>query len=430
MAKTTLTGDRLAESLIWLAFLVGGWLISHFSRKQQKALAGRSEQILPKGVRLTRVKDSRKSPGVLSLGLELIGAVAIRLAQRYAKFWSAELLAQIKGSPITPSASGSGAKMLAGAPSQAEGAPERASEAKRFPKGIVGLFKNTATEWLEDKCPQLGAALAYFTVFSLAPLVVVLLAVFGFIFGSSETARDRITDQLQYFIDPSGIKVIRDIAAQAAKPQAGVMATIIGVIVGLFGASGVFGALQEALNTIWGVKPKPGGGIWAFVRARFLSFAMVGGVCFLLLVSLTVEAVLRGLNDYLKAVLPAGDIVALALFLLFDISVIVLLFGFIFRYLPDAKIAWRDVWIGSVLTAVLFVFGKSVLAFYLGSGAAGSAYGAASSLITLLLWIYYSAQIMLFGAEFTQVYANTYGSRVRPKEHAVKIEKIEREIAA
>ena len=208
--------------------MVGGWLISHFSRKRQKALAGSSEQILPKGVRLIRVKDFRKNPGVLSLGLELIGAVAIRLAQRYAKSWSAELLALIKGSPITPSESGSGAKMLAGAPSQAEGAPERASEAKRFPKGIVGLFKNTATEWLEDKCPQLGAALAYFTVFSLAPLVVVLLAVFGFIFGSSETARDTITEQLKYFIDPSGIKVIRDIAAQAAKPQAGVMAPSLG----------------------------------------------------------------------------------------------------------------------------------------------------------------------------------------------------------
>jgi membrane protein len=211
--------------------------------------------------------------------------------------------------------------MLTGAPRQAE-APESTPEAKRLPKSIVGLFKNTATEWLEDKCPQLGAALAYFTVFSLAPLVVVLLAVFGFIFGSSETARDRITEELQYFVDPSGIKVIRDIAVQAAKPQAGVMATIIGVIVALFGASGVFGALQEALNTIWGVKPKPGGGIWAFVRARFLSFAMVGGVCFLLLVSLTVETILRGLNDQLKAMLPGGDIVALALFLLFDISII------------------------------------------------------------------------------------------------------------
>jgi membrane protein len=253
---------------------------------------------------------------------------------------------------------------------------------------------------------------------------MVLLAVFGVIFGSSEVARDKITEQLQYLVDPSGVKVFQEIAAQTAKPAAGIVATTIGVV----GASGVFGQLQEALNTIWGVKPRPGGGIWAFVRARFLSFAMVGGVCFLLLVSLTVETILRGLNDYLKAVLPGGHVLAMALFLLFDIFVIVLLFAFIFRYLPDAKIAWRDVWIGSALTAVLFVLGKFILSVYLGSGAAGSAYGAASSLITLLLWIYYSAQILLFGAEFTQVYANTYGSLVEPKKHAVKIQRIEREI--
>jgi len=305
---------------------------------------------------------------------------------------------------------------------------EKAGQQKLSAKVIPALIKKTAAKWLLDKCPQLGAALAYFTIFSLAPLVLVLVAVFGFVFGSSEAARHRITEQLQYFTDPSGVKVVTDIAAQTVKPKAGVIAGSIGVIVALFGASGVFGQLQEALNTIWGVKPKPGSGIWSFLRARFLSFAMVGGVCFLLLVSLTMETILRVLNNYLAALLPAGHILGMALFLVMDISVIVLLFAFIFRYLPDAKVAWRDVWIGSSLTAVLFVLGKGILAFYLGSGAAGSAYGAASSLITLLLWIYYSSLIVLFGAEFTQVYANTYGSSVQPKEHAVKVEIIEREI--
>jgi membrane protein len=260
--------------------------------------------------------------------------------------------------------------------------------------------------------------------------VVVLLAVFGLIYGGSEHARDKITEQLKYFVDPSGIKVIQDIAANASKPKAGILATIIGIIVGVFGASGVFGQLQEALNTIWGVKPKPGGGIWGFIRARFLSFAMVGGVCFLLLVSLTLETFLRGLNDYLKAMMPGGDVVAMVLFLLFDLLIVILLFALIFRYLPDAKIAWRDVWVGSTLTAILFVLGKSILALYLGSGAAGSAYGAASSLITLLLWIYYAALILLFGAEFTQVNANTYGSLVEPDKHAVKVERTEREITS
>jgi membrane protein len=392
----------------------------------------KAENSDPKPIRLDPAKVPESGPGILSLGFELLGAVAIRLAQRYAKSWSALLMAQLKSSPDMPAAPPSltdpGTSIPARPPSQSENASEKLWEEKPYSKGIVALFKKTVSEWLEDRCPQLGAALAYFTVFSLAPLVVVLLAVFGLIFGSSEIARDRITEQLQYFVDPSGVKVFRDIAAQAAKPTAGIIATTIGVIVGLFGASGVFGQLQEALNTIWGVKPKPGIGIWAFVRARFLSFAMVGGVCFLLLVSLTVETILRGLNDYLKSVMPGGHVVAMVLFLLFDILVIVVLFAFIFRYLPDAKIVWRDVWTGSALTAILFVIGKFILALYLGSGAAGSAYGAASSLITLLLWIYYSAQILLFGAEFTQVYANTYGSLVEAKKHAVKIERTEREI--
>jgi membrane protein len=366
--------------------------------------------------------------------MELLGAVAISLAQRYAKSWSSSLVAQIKNAPdVQKVPSSSVATELRDRSVRHErslSASEKPGAEESNPKGIMALLKNTASQWMEDKCPQLGAALAYFTVFSLAPLMVVLLAVFGLIFGSSEYARDKITDQLQYFIDPSGIKVIQDIAANASKPQAGIMATTIGVIVGLFGASGVFGELQNALNTIWGVKPKPDVGIWGFLRARFLSFAMVGGVCFLLLVSLTVETLLRGLNDYLQAMMPGGHILAMALFLVFDLLVITLLFALIFRYLPDAKIAWRDVWIGATLTAILFALGKSVLALYLGSGAAGSAYGAASSLITLLLWIYYSAQILLFGAEFTQVYADMYGSRVKPKEHAVKVERTEREITS
>jgi membrane protein len=366
------------------------------------------------------------------MALELLGAVAIRLMQRYAKSWGSALMVQVKNSPHGPEFSSSstktGASTLAEVHDRSETAPEKLAAEKSYPKGVVALVKNTAREWIEDKCPQLGAALAYFTVFSLAPLVLVLLAVFGLIFGSSDQARQKITEQLQYLIDPSGIKVIQDIAANASKPQAGIIATTIGIVLALFGASGVFGQLQDALNTIWGVKPKPGGGITGFIRTRFLSFAMVGGVCFLLLVSLTVESLLRGLSDYLKNMLPGGHILALALFLLFDLAVMVLLFAMMFRYLPDAKIAWRDVWVGATLTTVLFVIGKFVLGLYLGSGAAGSAYGAASSLITLLLWIYYAAQILLFGAEFTQVYANTYGTQVEPQEHAIKVERKEIEV--
>jgi membrane protein len=397
------------------------------SESHQEALH-RSGENKPIG----KPKPWKERGGPLSLVLELVGAVVFSLLQRYLKSWRSALLLKLRKPPEPQLSSADLPRKPTlkdgnGLPNDRVGSsPEKAGSDKPYQKSIVALFKNTASEWVQDKCPQLGAALAYFTVFSLAPLVLVLLAVFGVIFGGSDHARQKITEQLQYFIDPNGIKVIQDIAASASKPQAGMIATTIGVVLALFGASGVFGQLQDALNTIWGVKPKPGAGVMGFLRARFLSFAMVGGVCFLLLASLTVETVLRGFSDYLKHLMPGGHILALVLFLIFDLAVVVLLFAMIFRYLPDAKIAWRDVWVGATLTAVLFVLGKFVLGLYLGSGAAGSAYGAASSLITLLLWIYYAAQILLFGAEFTQVYANTYGTRVEPQEHAVKIEKIEK----
>jgi membrane protein len=159
----------------------------------------------------------------------------------------------------------------------------------------------------------------------------------------------------------------------------------------------VFGQLQDALNTIWGVKAKPGAGVWGFVRSRFLSFAMVAGVCFLLLVSLTLESVLKAFSHYVQSVLPGGIVIAMTLYLIFDFAVVALLFAMIFKFLPNVKIRWRDVWIGAVITAILFGIGKWALGFYLGSGTAGSAYGAASSLITLLLGVYYSSQILLFG---------------------------------
>ncbi|PYI76125.1 MAG: ribonuclease BN, partial [Verrucomicrobia bacterium] len=188
-------------------------------------------------------------------------------------------------------------------------------------------------------------------------------------------------------------------------------------------ASGVFGQLQDALNTVWGVKAKPGGGIWTFVRSRFLSFAMVGGVCFLLLVSLTLETVLKGFSHWVQGIFPGGIVLALIVYWVFDLAVVILLFGMIFKYLPDAKIQWRDVWIGAAITAILFAIGKWALGLYLGSGSAASAYGAASSLITLLLWVYYSAQILLFGAEFTQVYACAAGRGAKPGEYAVRAAK-------
>ncbi len=308
---------------------------------------------------------------------------------------------------------------------------ERSFLSTLHPKLLWRLLVQTFNEWLADKAPQLGAALAYYTVFSLAPLILVLLAIVGMIFRKDPAgAWERITEQMSYFMDASGVEVVQNIAKTASKPSSSLAATIIGVALALFGASGVFGQLQDALNTIWGVKAKPGSAFMTYLRVRFLSFTMVGGICFLLLVSLTIEAVLKGFSHYLQSAFPGGAALAFTIYLTVDLALIILLFAMIFRYLPDVEVRWRDVWVGAAMTALLFLGGKWALGLYLGSGAAGSAYGAASSLITMLLWIYYSSQILLFGAEFTQVYANECGSGGKPSEHAVCIERNEKEISA
>ena len=260
------------------------------------------------------------------------------------------------------------------------------------------------------------------SVFTRAALLV-LLAIIGVIFRDDPAgAWNRITQQMSYFLDQSAVQVVQNIAQNASQPGKSTLATVIGVAFALFGASGVFGQLQDAMNTIWGVKAKPSRGIWGFLRNRFLSFAMVAGICFLLLVSLVVEALLKGFSHYVQSVLPGGIEIAFTVYLVFDFAVVVLLFAIIFKFLPDVKIQWQDVWIGAVITAILFGIGKWLLGFYLGSGAAGSAYGAAGSLITLLLWVYYSSQILLFGAEFTQVYAARAGRAFKPSEYAVRVE--------
>jgi membrane protein len=363
---------------------------------------------------------------LLFFTLQILAALGIGLLGRYTTRWRSSLRKTINvRSKVSPaSKSEPSPALLNPIPAKRMNLPKRGS----YAAGLVDLLRNSFKEWNQDKCPQLGAALAYYTVFSLAPLIVVLLSVFGLIYGNVGQARERILDQLGYLVDSSGLKVIQDIANNVAQPKAGILAAAIGILVALFGASGIFGQLQDALNIIWEVKPKPDQGILGFIRTRFLSFAMVGGVCFLLLASLTLEGLLRGLHSYLQSVLPGGHYLGLAIFYIFDLAIILLLFAMIFRYLPDAKIAWRDVWIGAALTAILFLIGKFLLGLYLSSGAASSAYGAASSLVTLLLWIFYSAQILLFGAEFTKVYANRYGSHVEPEEHAVRVERKEIEL--
>jgi len=245
-----------------------------------------------------------------------------------------------RGSPKNPSSRPLAEKKATGmVPSvgQQTGWSPGTNRKKVFPKGVLELFQRTASQWSRDKCPQLGAALAYYTVFSLAPLVLLLLGIFGLIYGSQQ-AREKILEQLRYLMDPNAIKIVEDIANNAAQPKPGIIATAIGILIALFGASGIFGQLQDALNTIWSVKSKPGQGIWSFIRTRFLSFGMVAGVAFLLLVSLTLEGVLKALHSYLQAMLPGGHYIGLAIFYLFDLAIIVLLFAMIFRYLPDRRL--------------------------------------------------------------------------------------------
>jgi membrane protein len=384
---------------------------------------------LGKGSRELVRKRSNGGESISRIGFELLIGVGFELLRRYTRSWlksvkrETQLRRQIPLDEKTP---------LSVLPSRSSitetGGAVRAREDRVSPQGILELFKATATEWSRDKCPVLGAALAYYAVFSLAPLMLLLLGVFGLIYGGNQQAREKILEQLSYFIDPSALQSVQEIAAKVAQPKPGLWSAILGALIALFGASGIFGQLQDALNNIWDVKPKPNQGFWAFIRSRFLSFAMVGGVCFLLLISLTLEGVLKGLHAFLQQVMPGGHYVGLAVFYVFDLGIIIFLFAMIFRLLPYAKIAWRDVWYGSALTAVLFVVGKFLLSLYLSSGAAGSAYGAASSLVTLLLWVFYSAQILLFGAEFTRIYADTYGSHVQPDEYAVRIKKTEVEL--
>src|SRR5437764_8102951 len=258
--------------------------------------------------------------------------------------------------------------------------PEQRSSAtskSSFFASAFGLVKQTAQEWMQDKAPQLGAALAYYTVFSLAPLILVLLAIVGVIFRDPSGAWHKITQQMSYFLDPSAVQIVENIAQKASQPGKSTLATIIGVALALFGASGVFGQLQDALNTVWGVKAKPGLGLWGFLRTRFLSFAMVAGVCFLLLVSLAIEALLKAFSHYIQTAMPGGLTIAVSVYLIFDFAVITTLFAMIFKILPDVKTQWRNMWIGAAMTAIFFLIGKWARGLYLGSGTASSAYGTA-----------------------------------------------------
>lgn len=272
----------------------------------------------------------------------------------------------------------------------------------------IDLFKQTFIEFNEDKVPRLGAALAYYTIFSVGPLLLIAVAMSGLIFGQ-EAARGHLSGELGKVFGPEMAKSLEQMIEAAAKQDSGTLATIIGVVMLLIGASGVFGQLKDALNTIWNVEPKKGSGIKNLLMPRFLSMAMVLGIGFLLLVTLVIDTVISAAGGHLERII-GGEAVIQIIQLVVSFAVTTVLFAAIFRILPDLKIAWRDVWLGALFTSLLFVLGKWGLGIYLGKAAPGSAYGAAGSLVILLIWVYWSAQIMLLGAEFTQVYARMFGS--------------------
>jgi membrane protein len=287
-------------------------------------------------------------------------------------------------------------------------------------RDLADLLKATWNDWSEDKAARLAAALAYYTVVALAPLLVILIAIVGLAFGR-EAAQGQIVSQIGSLVGEENGEAIQGIIANASRPKTGIIATVIGIATLLFGASGVFGALQDGLNTIWEVKPKPGRGLLGILKDRFVSVTMVFGVGFLLLVSLAISAGLAIMGEYLTGLLPLPEIVLQSLNFVISLAVITLLFAMIFKVLPDAEIAWGDVWVGAAITALLFTIGKLLIGLYLGKSGVGSAYGAAGAMVVILIWVYYSAQILFLGAEFTQVYANKYGSHIKPDKHAVAL---------
>lgn len=283
---------------------------------------------------------------------------------------------------------------------------------------LWSLLRQTFAEWQRDKVSRLAAALAYYTTFSLAPVLVIVIAIASFLFEQS-AVQSRIIDQLQGLLGENGAALVQEMLTSAQTQEGGLWATLISLALLIIGASGLFIQLQDALNTVWNVVPRPDSGIWALVRNRLLSFGMVLAIGFLLMVSLLLSAALAGISGMVGDGLLGWDVGWQILNTLVSLGVITLLFALIYRILPDATIAWGDVWVGAVMTAVLFTIGKALIGFYLGNSSVASAYGAAGSFVVLLLWIYYSAQILLFGAEFTQVYANRFGSHIEPDEHAV-----------
>jgi membrane protein len=290
---------------------------------------------------------------------------------------------------------------------------------------ILPVLKQTFKEAGEDKIPRLAAALSYYTVLSLSPLLVVAIAVAGLVFGQ-EAAQGQITQQLQQVFGAEAGDAVQTLVAHANRPAAGILSTVVGVVVLLFGASGVFGELQDSLNIIWEVTPRPDRGFKGMVKDRFFSFSMVLGVAFLLLVSLVISTVLAAVGTWFESAFGAPTWVWHGVNFVVSLLIIAVLFALLFKIVPDVKIGWRDVSVGAVVTALLFTVGKYLIGLYVGKAGVASPYGAAGSLMVIVIWVYYSAHLLFIGAEFTQVYARASGAKVEPDRNAIELSEVAR----
>jgi membrane protein len=304
-------------------------------------------------------------------------------------------------------------------------ADESVIESQKIPanklKAGWDLLKLTFTEWMNDNTFEWSAALAFYTIFSIAPVLLIAVGVASF-FLAPETATTRIVDEMEKLVGAQGANAVRQVIESSRGFGKGLWAVSVGIVTLIMGATAVFGELQSALNQIWDVKPKPNRSvIMSLIVDRLRSFSIAVCVGFLLLVSLVISAVISGLQNYMNNWLPGIPWFWQAANIVTSFVVVAVLFSMIYKFLPDVVISWRDVSIGAAVTALLFSAGKYLIGLYLGQTATASAFGAAGSLVVLLFWVYYSALISFLGAEFTQVYTRRYGSGIRPKKHAVRV---------
>lgn len=289
--------------------------------------------------------------------------------------------------------------------------PSVATVIKSSPRAVYELLRDTVNSWLDDYAPSMGAALAYYTVFSIAPLLLIVISVAGVVFGP-DAARGEVVAQLQGLLGPDGAKTIETMLLAVSKPAASALTAVLGVFVLLVGATTVFAELQSALDRIWRVpERRKTSGILELLRARLLSFGMILGIGFLLVVSLLLSAAISALGRLWGPLFGAEEAIGHVLDTVVSLVLVTLVFAMIYKIMPRAKVRWPDVWLGAAVTSLLFTLGKFLIGLYIGKSGIANGYGAAGSLVVLLLWVYYSAQIFLLGAEFTWHYARRFGSR-------------------